>query len=112
MQVTPGGGIGATTFGNATITATNTGGLGAPSITKVEFDLRGSLIPDATFDPIGTAGDEGTQCLAVSAEGGTGFVVPADPCTDPFSLPHEDSPGVAGQRLGRHDPGLHRLHLR
>ncbi len=54
------------------------------------------MIPDATFDPIGTAGDEGTQCLAVSSEGGTGFVVPTDPCTDPFSLPHEDSPGVPG----------------
>ena len=96
VQITPGGGIGATTFGNQTITVTNNGGVNAPQITKVEFDLRGSLIPDATFDPIGTAGDEGTQCLQVSQEGGTGYVLPADNCTDPFSLPHEDDPGVPG----------------
>ncbi len=96
VQVTPGGPIGATTFGNASITVTNQGGPGAPNVTGVAFDLSGSLIPDATFDPIGTAGDEGTQCLAVSSEGGTGFIPPADPCTDPFFAPHEDSPGVPG----------------
>ena len=79
-----------------TITVSNTAAPGAPEITQVEFDVRGSVIPDATFDPIGTAGDEGTQCLEVSSEGGTGFVVPGDPCSDPFSFPHEDSPGVPG----------------
>ena len=96
VQVTPGGPIGATTFGNASITVTNQGGPGAPDVTGVAFDLSGSLIPDATFDPIGTAGDEGTQCLAVSSEGGTGFIPPADPCTDPFFAQHEDAPGVPG----------------
>ncbi|MGA7758016.1 MAG: malectin domain-containing carbohydrate-binding protein, partial [Ilumatobacteraceae bacterium] len=96
VQVTPGGGLGATTFGNSTITVTNTGAPGSPTITDVEFDLGGSLIPDATFDPVGTAGDEGTQCLEVSSEGGTGYIVPVDNCTDPFSLPHEDDPGVPG----------------
>ena len=96
VQVTPGGALGATTFGNSTITVSNTGPVDAPQITSVDFDLGGSLIPDATFDPIGTAGDEGTQCLAVSSEGGTGFIAPGDPCVDPFSLPHEDSPGVSG----------------
>ena len=96
VQVTPGGVLDATTFGDQTITVSNTAPIGAPQITKVEFDVRGSLIPDATFDPVGTAGDEGTQCLEVSSEGGTGYVVPADNCTDPFSLAHEDSPGVAG----------------
>ena len=95
VQVTPGGALGATTFGNSTISVSNTGVAGSPAITGVFFDVRGSLIPDATFDPIGTAGDEGTQCLAVSAgAAATGFVAPGDPCTDPFSLPHEDDPGV------------------
>jgi len=96
VQVTPGGSIDATTFGDAKITLTNNGDVNAPAIESITFDLRGSLIPDVTFDPVGTAGDEGTQCLAVSSEGGTGFVVPADPCTDPFSIDHEDEPGVAG----------------
>ena len=96
VQVTPGGPIGATTFGNSTISVTNQGAAGSPNVTGVAFDLSGSLIPDATFDPIGTAGDEGTQCLAVSSEGGTGFIPPADPCTDPFFAQHEDAPGVPG----------------
>ncbi len=96
VEITPGGGLGATTFGNSTIEVTNTSASPGPTITSVEFDLRGSLVPDATFDPIGTAGDAGTQCLAVGTEGGTGFVAPADPCSDPFSLPHEDAPGVVG----------------
>ena len=79
------------------ISVANTGAAGDAAISKVEFDVRGSLIPDATFDPLGTAGDTTKSCLAVSSgAAATGFVVPADPCVDPFSLPHEDSPGTAG----------------
>ncbi len=97
VQVTPDSGIAATTYGNQTITISNEGVAGSPSIESVSLNLRGSIVPDATFDPIGTAGDEGTQCLDVSSGAvATGFVVPPDPCADPFSLPHEDAPGVIG----------------
>ncbi len=51
VQITPGGALGATTFGNSSITVTNDGGPTSPDITSVTFDLRGSLIPDATFSP-------------------------------------------------------------
>ena len=96
VTITPSSSIGASTYGNSTFTIANTGAVGDANITKVEFDLRGSLIPDATFDPLGTAGDTTENCLDVSSAGGTGYVVPADKCINPFTLPHEDSPGVAG----------------
>ena len=96
VEVTPGGGVDATTDGGSTLTVSNTTLAGAPMITRVEFDVTGSMIPDSTFDSLGAAGDEATQCLEVGDEGGTGYVVPVDNCADPFSVPHEDSPESVG----------------
>ena len=97
VEVTPGGGIGASTFSNGTMSITNTGSAGDPSIASVAIDLRGSIIPDATFDPNGVAGDTTPKCLVISSGGvATGFVTPADHCNDPFTVPHEDEPGQPG----------------
>ncbi len=62
VQVTPNGGIGASTFTDGSMSITNTGAAGEATIASVAIDLRGSIIPDATFDPNGVAGDTTPKC--------------------------------------------------
>jgi hypothetical protein len=83
--VTPNGGIGASTYGGGSFSVTNTG---ETDLTSVSFDLSESAIPDAVFDPDGTAGDQTAKGLSIdSGESATGVVSTAD--GDVFSQPHD-----------------------
>ena len=83
VAITPGSDIGATTFGGGPFQIDNTGG---SAITQVVIDLSKSFLPDARFDPAGTAGDASAMCLEPDASSDdVGFTTPADPCVTPFS---------------------------
>jgi len=85
VSVTPSSGISASTYGSDSFSITNTGDT---DLTSVSFDLSESAIPDAVFDPDGTAGDQTAKGLAVdSGEGVTGVVSTAT--ADVFSQPHD-----------------------
>lgn len=94
IQVNPGAGLAASTFNPGSFIIEN---LGDDSIVSVTFDLTTALLPDVVFDPNGTAGDSGAKCLEDdSGSAATGFVTPTDPCTDPFSSPHNGANGDDG----------------
>jgi hypothetical protein len=94
IAVNPGGGLNASTFGGGSFQIANQGDT---PITGVEIDLTTALLPDVVFDPVGTAGDAGAKCLEPSSGGAlTGFVAPADLCTDPFSQPHNGTDSGEG----------------
>ncbi|HYV19867.1 MAG TPA: hypothetical protein VFC25_12655 [Verrucomicrobiae bacterium] len=98
---------GAATFGAASLTVTAGGGLNASTynagsfvlenlslqgvrIVRVRIDLSTALLPDLVFDPLGLAGDTVAKCLTIDSNPGlVGFVSPADPCSSPFSAPHD-----------------------
>ncbi|MDJ0923879.1 MAG: choice-of-anchor D domain-containing protein, partial [Acidimicrobiia bacterium] len=83
LEITPGGGIGASTFDADSFTITNTG---TDPITSAEIDLATAFFPDVVFDPLGLAGDDTAGCLVPHASSDdVGFVTPGDPCADPFS---------------------------
>ncbi|MGB3801713.1 MAG: DUF5011 domain-containing protein, partial [Lewinella sp.] len=86
VEVTPGAGLGASTYGgsgNFQITNQSTGNL---QVTGVSFDLSTGILPDMVFDPTGTGGDATAQCFSPgSTAGAVGLVTPANACTDPFS---------------------------
>lgn len=86
IEVTPSGGLGASTYSNGSIQITNQSEPGI-KISGVSFLLRTAHLPDMVFDPNGLAGDTTAKCLQPnSGATETGFVAPGDPCVDPFSL--------------------------
>ncbi len=77
--------LGASTYGSGSFSVTNTG---ETDITSVSIDLSESAIPDAVFDPTGTAGDQTAKGLVIdSGESQTGVVSTTD--SDVFSQPHD-----------------------
>jgi len=87
VEITPGGSLGASTFGGSSFQLTNTGEL---DITSISFDLSTGILPDMVFDPVGAGGDATSSCLTPnSGATATGFVAPTDPCIDPFSVPRQ-----------------------
>lgn len=105
VQVTPDGGLGASTFGGGTMVVENV----SPSeiqITSVSIDLSTAIYPDMVFDPTGDAGDNGFKCLTAD-EGAvdTGYIEPEDACVDPFSSPNEGGFYVMSFSFNDFDPG-------
>ncbi len=85
---------GLSTFTADSIQIENTG---LVNITSVQFDLSTGVLPDVVFDPAGTAGDAGFKCLEPGSQiGPPGYVVPGDPCVDPFSMPHNGVDNAEG----------------
>jgi len=75
-------------------------------ITKVSVDASTALLPDLVLDPDGTAGDSVGKCF--TADEGTntvGLVAPADPCSDPFSQPHDGGYDVLTLSFSDFEPG-------
>ncbi|MFK7925208.1 MAG: malectin domain-containing carbohydrate-binding protein [Bacteroidia bacterium] len=105
VEVIPGGGLGASTFGGTDkfiITNQSTGGL---QITGVSIDLSTGLLPDMVFDPTGSGGDATAQCFTPGATAAlVGVVVPADPCVDPFSVPRQGGFDVMSIDFTEFDP--------
>jgi hypothetical protein len=85
--------IDASTFNGGSFTVTNTGD---EPISSVTFDLSESAIPDAVFDPQGTAGDSGAKGLVVDSESGDGVGVVSTADGDVFSQPHNGQNGDDG----------------
>ena len=94
IKVNSGGGLFASTFTGGAFQIENTGDV---AISSVAFNLSTALLPDVVFDPTGTAGDSGAKCLTPnSGASAVGFVAPTNPCTDPFSQPHNGSSSADG----------------
>ncbi|RMB24964.1 ASPM-SPD-2-Hydin domain-containing protein [Haloplanus aerogenes] len=85
IAVTENGGLGASTFGSGSFEVTNTGD---QQLSSVTIDLSESLIPDAVFDPEGTAGDTTAKGLVIDSESGDGAGVVSTADGDVFSQPH------------------------
>ena len=93
VTVTPGTGIDSSTFGTGTFSVTNTGDT---EISSVEIDVSESVIPDAVFDPDGTAGDELAKGLEIDSESGDGVGVVSTGDGDVFSEPHNGQDNAEG----------------
>ncbi|MEX2453681.1 MAG: malectin domain-containing carbohydrate-binding protein [Rhodospirillaceae bacterium] len=96
IEITPGGDLGATTFGGSDkLQITNTGAVGDANIASITFDFSTGILPDMVFDPTGSGGDSTAQGFTA---GGTaaavGLIAPGVPLpdvgdndADPFSQP-------------------------
>ncbi|HEX7719290.1 MAG TPA: Ig-like domain-containing protein, partial [Woeseiaceae bacterium] len=107
IQINAGQGIDASTFGNNSFVITNTG---ETEITSFSLDLSTTFMPDIVYDPVGSAGDVLGKCLTPgTGTAATGFVAPANACTDPFSQPHDGDPAdgydVISMSFTDFDPG-------
>ena len=104
IEINPGGNLAASTFSGSSYQITNqsTGGI---TIDSVVFDLSTAMLPDMVFDPVGAGGDATASCLTANAGGtATGFIAPADPCTDPYSVPRNGGFDVLRLTFGDFDP--------
>ncbi len=88
VAIDPGTGIGATTISPGSFQITNESPSGQ-MIQRVRFNLSSSLLPDLVFDPVGSAGDVDGLCFTPNSTGGTQPVLPPNPCSSPFSSPHD-----------------------
>jgi hypothetical protein len=88
--------IDASTFNGGSFTVENTGD---EPITSVTFDLSESVIPDAVFDPQGTAGDAGSKGLNIDSESGDGAGVVSTADGDVFSQPQNGVNGSDGYKM-------------
>ncbi len=105
VEISPDADLDTSTFGSESFQITNnsTGGL---QITNVSIDLSTGLLPDMVFDPIGAGGDATAKCFdANSGAVEVGLVVPADPCTTPFSQPRFGGYDVMSIDFTEFDPG-------
>lgn len=104
VEITPGGGLGASTFGASSIQLTNTS-TGNLQITSFTLDLSTGILPDMVFDPVGAGGDATASCFtANSGAAATGLIAPADPCTSPFSEPRNGGFDVMSLSFTDFDP--------
>lgn len=93
IQVNPGAGLNASTYGNNSFQIENTGDV---DIVNVTIDSSTTFMPDVVFDPVGKAGDSGAKCLTEGSAsvGDVGITVPADggsdaaDCESVFAQPH------------------------
>jgi hypothetical protein len=93
VTVNENGDLSASTFNGGSFEVTNTGD---EPITSVTFDLSESAIPDAVFDPQGTAGDSGAKGLVIDSESGDGVGVVSTADADVFSQPQNGQNGDDG----------------
>jgi len=93
IAVNENSGIDASTYNGGSFEVTNTGD---QQISSVTIDLSESLIPDAVFDPQGTAGDAGAKGLSVDSESGDGVGVVSTADGDVFSQAHNGQNGDDG----------------
>jgi hypothetical protein len=106
IEVTPTGGINASTFNSSAFRLRNDSEFGGPRIASIRLNLASSIFPDIVFDPVGAAGDATAKCLTPDAgEVPTGYLPPADPCVDPFSLPHDGGYDEIGVNFADFDRG-------
>jgi hypothetical protein len=105
VEITPNGGLNASTYGNDSYQITNnsTGGI---TIDSVEIDLSTGILPDMVFDPTGSGGDATSNCLTPNT-GATavGFIAPSDPCVDPYSQPRNGGFDILTVDFNEFDPG-------
>jgi hypothetical protein len=87
--------IDASTFNGGSFEVTNTGD---EQVSSVEIDLSESAIPDAVFDPQGTAGDSGAKGLVIDSESGDGVGVVSTTDGDVFSQPQNGQDGSDGYK--------------
>lgn len=105
VSITPSLGIDASSYNNNSFLVTNESS-GDDQIVEIRLDLSNAMFPDMVFDPIGEAGDRASKCFAANSGAATvGLVAPADPCTTPFSSPHDDGYYVLELSFTDFDPG-------
>jgi len=86
LTVTANSGIDSSTYSGGSFEITNTG---EKQIESVTYDLSESLVPDAVFDPNGTAGDATAKGLSIDSQSGDGVGVVSTADGDVFSQPHD-----------------------
>ena len=108
LQITPGGGLEASTFSNGSFKIENNS-VDGQNIESVNIDLSTALLPDMVFDPNGTAGDEVAKCFtADSGAEATGLTTPNGACgSPPFAQPHDGqaADGYDALKIGFNDFG-------
>ena len=110
FAITPGGGLGASTFGGTNkyqiMFMPGQGGT-IPNITSISLDLSTGILPDMVFDPVGTGGDATAQCFSPNASmaTATGLIPFQDACVDPFSQPRQGGFDVLTMNFGDFNPG-------
>ncbi|MGB3801516.1 MAG: dockerin type I domain-containing protein, partial [Lewinella sp.] len=106
VEITPGAGLNATTYGGSDkiqITNQSTGNL---AVTEVSIDLSTGILPDMVYDPTGSGGDATAQCFTPgTTAGAVGLVAPLDPCVGPFSAPRNGGFDVLTTSFTDFDPG-------
>ena len=95
VTITPSGGINASTFGGGSFQVANTSG--DESVDSVLIEVGGALLPDAVFDPNGTAGDTTAKGFTVDSAGNAGQSGHA------FLQPHNGTNGQDGYNALRID---------
>ncbi len=85
VTVTEDSGIDSSTYSGGSFSVTNTG---EESLSSVQIDLSESAIPDAVFDPNGTAGDATAKGVVIDSESGDGVGVVTTDSSTVFSQPH------------------------
>jgi len=105
VSITPSLGLNASSFNPNSFIVTNTSS-GADRIVAVRLDLSTAMFPDMVFDPDGAAGDAAAKCFVADSGAATvGLLAPADPCSSPFSGPHDDGYDVIELAFSDFDPG-------
>jgi len=106
VEITPGTGIGGSTFGGSSAFQITNQSTGTVKIVSVSMDLSTGILPDMVFDPTGSGGDATAQCF--NANGGaataTGFVPFSSNCVDPFSAPRQGGFDVVSMAFTDFDP--------
>ena len=93
LEITPGAGLEASTYGGGSFQVTNTG---EQNVTSVTLDLSSTTLPDMVFDPDGTAGDGAAKGLTIDSQSGDGVGVVSTADGDVFSQPHNGVNGSDG----------------
>ncbi|HMB61997.1 MAG TPA: dockerin type I domain-containing protein [Eudoraea sp.] len=104
VEITPGGGLGASTFGASSFQITNTS-TGAVQITSVVINLETGILPDMVFDPTGAGGDATASPFTPNTGAATvGLIAPANPAVDPFSQPRNGGFDIITVNFSDFDP--------
>lgn len=104
LEITPGGPLGASTYGGSSLQLTNNS-TGNVQITGINIDISTGILPDNVFDPVGTGGDATASCLTANNGGAAvGFISPANPCVNPFSGPRNGGYDIMGMSFTDFDP--------
>jgi hypothetical protein len=85
VTVNDGAGIEASTFSSGSFSVTNTG---ETNLSTVQIDVSESAVPDAVFDPNGTAGDQTAKGVEIDSQSGDGVDVVTTDSWKVFSQPH------------------------